>query len=167
MKMEERLAYLTRSNIPAGSENRADVGADNDMIGAQLGLLSQFLVLPRTWVDFEIKGVLFQNHIDVRSSYVNFNDAAINSQFAGAEERNRTAYLGELSLMFNHQFTRTITFRAGYTAMWVSQVALASQNLPDVYQNPNNGNILVGPVLANHDGDVVYHGPSLGLVFAY
>ncbi len=164
MKIEERLAYLTRSTIPAGgSVNSVDVGADNDMIGAQLGMLSQFLVLPRTWVDFEIKGVLFQNHIDVRSSYLNTNNAgAINSQFTGADERNRTAYLGELSLVVNHQFTRTLTFRAGYTAMWVSQVALASQNL-----NPDINVIQLGPVLARHDGDLVYHGPSLGLVWAY
>ena len=164
MKIEERLAYLTRSTIPAGgSVNTLNVGADNDLIGAQLGLLSQFLVLPRTWVDFEIKGVLFQNHIDVRSSYLNTNNAgAVNSQFAGAEERDRTAYLGELSLVLNHQFTRTLTFRAGYTAMWVSQVALASQNMT---QDLNIAQL--GPVLARHDGDLVYHGPSLGLVFAY
>jgi len=167
MKLEERLAYLTRSNIPAGSANVVDVGADNDMIGAQLGLLSQFLVLPRTWVDFEIKGVLFQNRVDVRSSYLNTNNGGGNFQFTGADQRDRTAYLGELSLMFNHQFTRTITFRAGYTAMWVSQLALASQNMPPVVQNPSNQNIRVGPVLANHTGDLVYHGPSLGLVFAY
>ena len=140
-----------------------ECNADNAMIGAQLGLLSQFLILPRTWVDFEIKGVIFQNQIDVRSNYSNTDNAGTPiAEFRGRDKVDRTSFLGELSLMYNHQVTRALTFRAGYTAMWVTEVALATENFSDDINITSTG-----PVQAYHHGDVVYHGPSMGLVFAF
>ena len=145
MKIDERFGYT-------GGGNDYNVRADNEMFGAQLGWLSQFLILPRTWIDFEIKGALFHNAIDV-----NLTGSATDS-----DARDRTSFLGDLSLMYNHQVTRAITFRAGYTAMWVTDIALATQNF--------DSNVITGtavPLEVNNDGNTVYHGPSLGLVLAF
>ena len=156
MTVDETFGYHTESTtIP--SDVTVDITTSNTMLGAQVGFLSQFLILPKTWIDFEIKGVLFQNAIDVTSSY---NDTG--TSFSDSDDHNRTAFLGELALMYNHQVSRALTFRAGYSAIWLTQVALATQNF--------NDNLFIaeqGPLEAENNGTVVYHGPSLGLVFAF
>ena len=104
--------------------------------------------------------MLFQNAIEVTSSYANTDPPG--TTFNGSDDHNRTAFLGELSLTYNHQVSRALTFRAGYSAIWVTQVALATRNFTDNLYLAEKG-----PVEARNDGDVVYHGPSLGLVLAF
>ena len=132
------------------------------MVGAQVGLTSQFLIRPKTWVDFEIKGGIFQNNIVVDRAYqlTDFSDTIL-AESDGRDEVNRTSWMGDLSLVFNHHFGRYFTIRAGYNAIFVNDLALASRNM-----GTNIDILEFGPVLAHHDGDVVYHGPLLGLVFA-
>jgi hypothetical protein len=164
LSLEERFQYLTESDVPAGgSNNQVNVATDNHMIGAQIGLLYQFLCYrERGWVDLEAKGGLFNNRIKLDSRYLNTDTAgATLTDFADDDERDCTSFLGELSLIYNHQIAPSITFRAGYNAIWVTDVALASENF-----NSNLGLVSLGPALANGEGDVVFHGPSLGLVWA-
>ncbi|MEZ6110946.1 MAG: hypothetical protein R3C99_08020 [Pirellulaceae bacterium] len=50
--------------------------------------------------------------------------------------------------------------RLGYQATWITGVALAEQNLPaDLMVAP------VRPAEVNHGGDIVYHGPVIGLTW--
>ena len=132
--------------------NGVDMTTNNNMIGAQIGLLSQFSVRNRIWLDVEIKGGIFQNRIRLD----------VLSPFIASDERDRTSWVGELSVVYNHQFSRSLTFRVGYNAIAVTDVALASRNFTD-----NAALLAPGPVLATNDGDVVYHGPSLGLVWSH
>jgi hypothetical protein len=141
--------------------NAVTVNTDNQMFGVQIGALAQFLVVDRGWIDFEIKGVMFfndaSNQIDTISVQLEPPDITAVTTTA---EKNRTAFMGDLSLNFNYQFAPAWTFRAGYNAMWLSGVALASENfLVDV------NTLVTGPGSIDHSGNVVYHGPSIGLVF--
>jgi hypothetical protein len=155
MDIRETFEYRD-SNVVSGSrpKNHVTIDTGNQMFGVQIGALSQFLVVDRGWIDFEIKGVMFFNEASNRID-ANFYQAPTSA------EKHRTSFMGDLSLNFNYQFAPAWTFRAGYNAMWLSGVALASENfLVDV------NTLVTGPGSLNHSGDVVYHGPSIGLVFA-
>ena len=62
MDIGEQFDYLTQSGA---SSNAVSIGTSNQMIGAQIGLLSQFLIQPRCWIDFEMKGGIFSNDASV------------------------------------------------------------------------------------------------------
>jgi hypothetical protein len=140
LRIEEQLGNSSGADVENGIEGLL---TDNYLIGAQVGILSQFLVYHRSWIDFDVKGGIFTNRVSLTGL-----DTATE-----LDQHDRTSFLGDLSLIYNHQITPALTFRVGYNAIWVSGVALASRN--------------VGQTLVQHDGDVVYHGPSLGLTCAW
>ncbi len=164
MQLDERFGYVSSSSLPAGgSVIRSNTGTQNDLFGVQIGLQSQFLKRGQGWVDFEIKGGIYQNQASLSSTYRNTNGSgALLAQAQGTDSRDRTAFMGEISLMYNHNITSRLVCRVGYNAYWLSGVALASQNL-----ETNIDLLSLGPPQLNDDGDVVYHGPSIGLVYAY
>ncbi len=158
MHIGERFGYESESEL-SGLINQRHVQTENKMFGIQIGALSQFLVVDRGWIDFEIKGVMF------------FNDASNRIETAFGEQppwvseadQDRTAFMGDLSLTFNYQFAPSWTFRAGYNGMWLTGVALASENFlleDDPLLGDHRGAL-------DHSGRLVYHGPSLGLVFVH
>ncbi len=159
MNIGERFGYHATSPLPDRDPVSRDVWTENKMFGIQIGTLSQFLVVDRGWIDFEIKGVMF------------FNDASnrIETQFGpepvwvSEADQERTAFMGDLSLNFNYQFAPSWTFRAGYNGMWLTGLALASENFLV------EGDPLIGDHRGSldHSGRLVYHGPSLGLVFVH
>jgi hypothetical protein len=159
MKVREDFGYDTESPLPdpgGGTQNTVDVRTGNDLFGVQLGALSQFLVVDRGWIDFEIKGALFMNDADSR----------IQGQIQGTDvmlddDQDVTAFATDLSLQFNYQFAPEWTIRAGYNAMWLTGVALASDNF-----SSNATTMAGGTANLDHSGDVVYHGPNIGLIWA-
>jgi len=155
MRIEDDLHYW--SSVPldlvSTAIDTADVDADNDLFGVQLGLLVQVLARERAWVDFEIKGGIFSNRAEINSTHT-YNLGT--TPFAGAE--TRTAFLGDLSATFNYQFAPAWTFRAGYNAMWLTGLALASAN--------TSADASLPPLSVHHDGNTVYHGPTIGVVWA-
>ena len=161
LDVHETFHYRTESDVPAptGTINRYDVSVDNDMIGLQLGMLSQFLVFDRTWLDWEIKGAMFHNVAEQETRYE--NQAGALSAFDASAEEDRTSFLGETSLILNYQITPQFACRLGYRALWLTGVALASDN----FESDRNVTIL-GPAGLDDSGEVVYHGPSIGLLWA-
>lgn len=140
------------------------VKTGNNMFGIQIGALSQFLVVDRGWIDFEIKGVMFFNDASnrIESRVQNVPELTAAQAYSPTREQaHRTAFMGDLSLMFNYQVAPAWTFRLGYNAMWLSGVALASENfLVDV------NTLVSGPGALDASGRVVYHGPTIGMVLA-
>ena len=72
-----------------------------------------------------------------------------------------TVFMGELSLQCNYQVLPSVTLRAGYNALLVSGLALASENFQS-----SAAALVGGPGSLDHSGRVAYHGPSIGLIFA-
>jgi hypothetical protein len=157
------LGYFTQSATPgpAVTSNDLTVAASNDMIGVQIGLLGQFLVQPRSWIDFEAKGGIFQNNAGQTSTLVVVDAAGASTSTTFSNDRDRTTFVGDLSLQYNYEFARSWTFYAGYNAVFVSGVALGANNFQ------TDVNILaLGPARVNHDANIFYHGPNIGVVFA-
>jgi hypothetical protein len=165
LNIDEDFGYFTQSDLPAGigADNTVDVSTENRMIGAQVGFLSQFSVQRRSWLDVEIKGGIFQNQATLATSYVSTDGAgAVTAAFADGDQRDRTSWLGEMSVVYNHQVAPSFTFRIGYNALVLTDVALASENFSN-----NIGLLTQGPVGVDNRADVVYHGPNLGVVWTY
>lgn len=162
MRVEEEFGYFTRSTRPVpNTYNQVDVATDNNMIGPQLGAMAQFLVHDRAWIDVEIKGALLFSEARNTTYADLYGGEAIRSIATTRGSEDSTAFLGDLSVNLNYQFAPSLTVRAGYNAFWLDGVALATQNF-----NSDVDMLLNGPARVNHDGRVVYHGPSLGIVYA-
>jgi hypothetical protein len=167
VQVREDFGYLTQATAgDVGTQNTVDVQTDNDLFGVQIGGLSQFLVHHRAWIDFEIKGAILFNQANsaVAASFYDVDpDAQVTTPASGAfsSERDRTSFLGELSLQLNYQFAPAWTVRAGYNALWLTGVALATENF-----SSDVDTLINGPGTVDHDGRVVYHGPNISIVWA-
>jgi hypothetical protein len=159
LQIDESFAYETQSATPGPgiTTNQLALEADNRLIGVQVGLLSQFLMQPKCWIDFEMKGGIFANEATLDRTY-----GGPAGQFTGEDERDRTSFVGDLSLQFNYQFAPSWTFYAGYNALWVTGVATGARNF---LADPVT--LELGPTIVDHAGELVYHGPNIGLVFTH
>ncbi len=164
MDIRERFGYFTQSSVPGAglSSNDVDIQTTNRLIGFQAGMLHQFILQGHAWVDFEMKGGIFDNQVRMNRTYTVVNPAGATTAFPGTDSQHRTSFVGELSLQLNYRFANAWTFYAGYNAIWVTGVALASENF-----DTNDSNLVFGPTLVKHAGEVVYHGPNVGLTFVY
>jgi hypothetical protein len=160
MKLRESLDYFTVSQLPdedVDVEATQSVRVDNDLFGPQIGALAQFLVHNRAWFDLGLKGAIL---FDQAESRVAANVEPTVTMFDASEDA--TAFLGDLSLKFNYQFTASGTVHLGYNALWLTGVALASENFVSDIETLDND----GPGAVDHDGKVVFHGPSIGITWA-
>jgi hypothetical protein len=168
MKLREALDYRTESpafpkaESPVGAfENTESVRIDNDLFGPQIGALAQFLVHNRAWIDVSITGAILFDRAE-SDVVAHVNPGGVPTDAAFSAEENATAFLGDLSVQFNYQFAPAWTVRAGYNAIWLSGVALATKNFVSDINALGNG----CPHSVDLDGDVVYHGPSIGITWA-
>ena len=127
------------------------VRTDNDMLGVQLGWLSQFNLHRRTWIDFDVKGVVFLNKADMAFDYTNVDNNGFVTAASDSDGQNVASFMIDLSLMLNYQFTHSCTLRFGYNAIFLMGAALVADNF--------------GPADLSHSGSVTYHGPSIALVW--
>lgn len=147
----DHLQYITTGV----NTNDITVNTGNDMYGVQLGTSAHFLLHRLFYLDFEGKIALCENFVEQNTSFVQNGGAALTT----ANAVSRTALLGELSLCGTFQFRPNVAIRAGYQAIFVNGLALAPQNIPTDTFALTNG---VGQF--RDDGEMVYHGPTLGLV---
>ncbi len=164
MEISEQFDYHTVSSLPGPLPRNNDVGihTQNQLIGLQVGLQGQFLVQPRMWVDFEMKGGVFQNSASLDRAFSVSEEGGQSTTLNGSDERDRTAFVGDLSLQFNYHFAPAWTFFAGYNVVWVTGVALGANNFSD-----DVGLLALGPTYIDHGGQLVYHGPNFGLAFSW
>jgi len=161
VSISEHLHYEAESD----TENRTNdvqIGVNNRLFGMQIGFQTQFLVSQRTWIDFDAKGAILFGRANLATS-ADFPDLPAPNSSDGTDYASEqvTAFLGDLALRYNYQLTPSLTLNAGYNAFFLDGVALASKNL-----SHNTGTLIDGTPQPDHTGRIVYHGPSLGLVFA-
>lgn len=144
LELEEDIQYTAQQPALA---NSATVNTTNKMSGLQIGGRGQWLYEDRGWLDFEFKGALLSNDLTVVSSP---NSASVGE--------SRTAFLIDASLICNYQVSSCITLRLGYNMVWLTGTALASRNAAS--------SLTAEMLNADHDGQSIFHGPSIGLVFA-
>lgn len=159
-QVDEQFTYHSRANVPGpgGAVNNVTVNTANEMWGAQLGFGLNALLTRKGWAEFQAKGALLNNGARQNTVYTNIDENGVTTNFPGAANRERTAFLGEISLVGNYQLTRYLIFRAGYQATWIQGIALGADNFQ------TNLNVLrAGPATIDHNGTAVWHGPVLGL----
>jgi hypothetical protein len=153
IRIEDQFNFDSQADLPAPTGTAVDLQTNtlNNMWGAQIGIAFDVLVTTRFWIDFDLKGAMFNDHVSLT------NAASTNGvpQLI-TDTRNRTAWLGDLSLLGNWQMTPYFTLRAGYQALFFNGVSLAhNQNVSPLFTN------VVG--VLNDKGRVAYHGPVLGI----
>ena len=160
MRIDENFAYQTTSNLPAlgGTENTISTLTKNRLLGLQIGSLLEFHVDPCWWINFEMKGAICENKIDLDSVYNRASGTGGSATYAHNRNEGNTSFVGELALSFMYEHNRHLTCEVGYRAMWITGLALASENL-----ETDPGLLVLGPLNVVEDGQVVYHGPHAGL----
>lgn len=127
------------------------VATDNDLYGVQLGFNAKWLSTPTAYLDFEAKSALctnFASQITTSSTLpagLSAND-------------HRTAFVSEFLGTVNLQLRPNVTFRAGYQVILANGLALAAQNMPTT-STPT------APATLIDNGNMVYHGPTIGLIW--
>jgi hypothetical protein len=154
----ESLVLHTESSEGVGTTNDLVVNTNNDMWGGQLGFQIAWLQSAHTWLEFDAKGVMFHNNASQNTLYT--QTVAVPAAFPTNAAGARTAWMGDLSAAYNIQFHPGLVLRLGYQAIFLNGVALAADNI----QSDNN-QLRLGPGQLDDAGEVVYHGPFVGLMW--
>lgn len=156
MQIDDDLAYLTESSIQS-TTNSILTQTRNRLLGLQIGGLFEFHVDPGWWVNFGMKGAICQNQIDLYSTY-NDQNGLVSAQ---VRREGQTSFVGDLELSFVYE-CRHWTTEVGYRALWVTGLALGTENL-----QTSQPLLEQGPLALDDKGQVVYHGPYAGLTFRW
>jgi hypothetical protein len=145
--------------INAVQENRLQVNTQNQMSFLQVGLVSDWLVASRMWVNFTMKGGIGNNDTTLVNDYTVTAGGTTGPPSVFERQQNRTVWLGDLSLVANFQMTPWLVARIGYQALFLNGLAVASDNI-----ETNNALLTNGPVQLNDSTGGVFHGPLIGLM---
>jgi hypothetical protein len=161
MAISDTLAYHSESAFPApgGSTNDYNVATDNDMVGFQLGLTSHILILPAYWIDWDVKGTIYNNHARQNTIYTNVDNGTTATSVNNGRQ-DGTAYSLDVRLIGNFQLLPRLTLRAGYQATFIDGVATPVGN----FQTDLNI-VRLGPSFIDAHDSVIYHGPVVGLMW--
>ena len=147
--------------------------AENEMFGIQVGVRSDYQLAGRLMLHFGLKGGAFNNNINTRQrvDYRLPDGSVINPSFTSGDFTGRRfdigaeddvkSLVGEIDVAASLQLSSAARVRVGYRALGVSDVAFASDQIPD---NFNDASSLLNPIT---DGNLFLQGTYVGLEFAY
>jgi hypothetical protein len=159
-QIDESFNYLTVANVPAplGAVNDVQVETENRLLGFQLGALVEHHISDTWQVNFEGKAALCRNEARQATVYTNTDSTGAVTVFPGEVAEDVTAGIAELSVVMHYHITPRIALLMGYQLLWVRGLALGADNFQEDIDI-----LTLGPPLLEHEGEVVYHGPTLGL----
>jgi len=155
----ETLAFRSESAAPNEAINDLAIRTDNDLWGGQLGFQIAWLQSAHTWLEFDAKGCMFHNDASQTTLYTQ-TIGGVPTAFPTAAAEQRTAWMGDLSAAYNIQFHPGLVLRLGYQALFLNGVALTADNI-----ERDNNLLRLGPGQLDDRGEVVYHGPFVGLMW--
>lgn len=137
-----------------GRMGRYDIETDNDLIGLQAGVLAE-RCLGSVWRwNFVGKVGGYWNFAHQDTRLTADDGAVVYRNYGNGEEE--FAFVGELGLNLIARVTCRCEVMAGYNLLWIDGLALAPEQL-DFRNAAGAGSGL------DHDGDVFFHGWSIGL----
>ena len=153
IRIAEQFTFDSQADLPAPGGTTTDFQSNvtNDLWGAQIGIQFNCLVTARWWFEFDLKGGIYNDHVGLRNSLLVNGTPSLNT-----DTRDRTAWLGDLTLLGHWQMTPNWSVRIGYQALFFNGLSLAT----DQAVSPQFTNNL-GPL--NDKGKAAYHGPVLGV----
>jgi hypothetical protein len=158
MRINEQYNFV--ADIPGTDTiNDALVNTENELWGVQIGIAFSVLKTTRWWIDFDMKGGIYNNNAAVTTSFIQ-SVGGVETETGDTVNRDRTAWMGDFALVGNWQMTPSLTFRIGYQAIFINGLALGNDNLV-------NNSDLYGTNEARLDdrGELAYHGPTIGLMW--
>ncbi len=164
INIDEKFEYRSQSFAPAppGSSVAVDVNTGNRMFGFQLGTMLEFNVDRRCWLNGEFKAGIFHNTADQNTNFTTGPLAGPPTTLPGGARSEVTTFMLDGSASVMYQFSRSCVVRAGYQAVWLDGVALATENFSQ------NATLLgLGPTQLAKDGSIVYFGPFAGLMMTW
>ena len=146
-----------------------DLDARNRLLGFQLGARNEICLSSKFRLFSGVKGGLFNNNIRTRQVITDANSeiAVVNSgtaagrNFDYSDEKNDLAFLGELDFGVIYQLSCRSRIRLGYRALGVSGVALAADQIPHRFNEPES------LLKANSNGSLLLGGGYYGLEFCF
>jgi hypothetical protein len=155
IELHEELSYDVDFIVP--NLTGVSWNTDNHLYGAQVGADLQM---------WRLGGPLSVNGLFKAGIYG--NDADNDFEFdvlgtpiiQGRDDANPVAFVGEIGVTSAYQLTRHFAIRGGYQLLWISEVALASDQAQLALNTLN-------PNTINASGDVFYHGALVGGEFTW
>ncbi len=158
LQIPERFDYSAQS---ATLDSAVEVRTQNNALGAQIGSMFELAVTERFLCDFEIKAAMLNDWAHQGTDFTLGPPGSPPSN-SFAIGKSTTSYLTDIDLNFLYRWTPHLTTQVGYEALWVWDVALASENFTS-----NLNTLELGPARLNHSGSVVYHGPHAGIMLSW
>lgn len=158
LRIDENFDYSSTFAVapPIGPFADLSMETDNDLVGPQVGMLFEFFKEQCWWINFEMKGAILHNSMQ---RTIGSDTLAIPGGIPARATQNDTVFLGDIALMAVYRFSPRFSGRFGYQAMWIDGLALATDNFANTIE--------LGPDLVDNEGEVVYHGPVVGLELAW
>ncbi len=172
-EFDESLQYGATVDTAAYPASPSDffynLEARNRLLGLQLGARNELCFGSKLRLFTGVKGGIFNNNIRTIQNLTDTNGeiAQINAgsaagrPFSYNDEKNDVAFLGELDFGFLYHLSCRSRIRLGYRALGVSGVALAADQMPFDYSDPNELS------RANSNGGLLLHGGYYGLEFCF
>ncbi|HEY4759433.1 MAG TPA: BBP7 family outer membrane beta-barrel protein [Thermoguttaceae bacterium] len=160
MSINEQFDYNSQSQA-TGSASYISTLTRNSLVGPQLGGDFYFFAYQQCWINFEFKGAICANQTlqDTNGTRaIGVNETPLGS----SDTSNPTSFVGDLNLMLVWQLRPRLITRIGYQAIWVTNVAMARRNY-----DPPASILLNDTPFIDTNGNVVYHGPHIGLEFTW
>ena len=130
----EEFDYYTVSDVlPSGSYlangsiNDIRITTKNEMVGPQVGALVEFYTEGRWWIDLEGKVSLMSNSLHESTDYRSVRDNVV-TEYTSSASAHATSVLSDANITCIYRWSRHLTTRLGYRAIWMNNLTLAQDN---------------------------------------
>ncbi len=145
------------------------VNVDNDLVGAQIGCDFVTCLFPSMMIGSEIKGGVYGNSTEQNTNITSITD--ITRSVREEADDDDVSFLVEANVYGLIQFHPLWKARIGYQAMYLSDIAVAADNLNTEPFSLSSESTFVGSsgraAIIDNDGEAFYHGAYLGLEFGW
>ncbi|WP_425618683.1 hypothetical protein NA78x_002393 [Anatilimnocola sp. NA78] len=157
----ESLIFRAESDPPTtAGDADLSVITNNDMWGGQLGFQIAWLQSSHVWLEFDAKAAMFANNASQDTLYTTTTAGPVITNFPSSRDQQRTSWMGDIAAVYNIQFRPGLVLRLGYQAVFLNGIALSADNI-----QRDNVVLRNGPAQLDDRGEVVYHGPIIGLMW--
>ena len=173
-RFDEGFQYATADAVPvfgADPANEAyyDIDVENHLVGVQLGARANWLMTQRFQLHATPKVGVFNNHVSQMQRIYNSTGTAVvdaGNPLAGTvydinSSKDDVSLLAELDIGFDYRFSCHWSINAGYRAVAITGVALATSQIPVSFGD------IPGAQDIDNDESLILHGGYLGATYAW
>ncbi|MCE9608389.1 MAG: BBP7 family outer membrane beta-barrel protein [Planctomycetia bacterium] len=132
--IEFREQLAVRSTAATGTSDAA-LGTYNRMFGGQVGVRMDYVGAMYDF-QFNLKGGMYQNDANFGTNITDINNTTVVRRTH--RDGQNEAYLAEMNLMLTYRMTNSIKMRLGYQLMYISNLALAADQISPVQTAAGN-----------------------------